>query len=448
MLKAHDRIRLVKTHRLAVMLFLSTVAIVMPINAASVTYEPDTPRLKASQLLPKKILKGTNHTVQEQVVNRGFMNHYRITSPFGELSAKSDIMVPVRVHEIAAIAELRKLSKTKVFAESVGSAVAKSAGTIGKAIDDPQGTVAGISAGVGRLFKRTARRTQDAYEKAKEVAEEEKEKQNKKQSGQVTEHSDTSDKVVEQGKKLGRRYLGVNSAFRKLAMDLKVDPYTTNVVLRDDLDSMAKVAAAGSFGTRLAMPSLPAALDHLAGVSNLVWTMNPLDLQLRNEESLRKMGVDDASIERFYENPHHTPTTQTFIVNAMARLAGVKGRPVLLRYASAVESPQEAEFTTRLVELMAQYHEVRGPIRQIVATERIPFAVASNGKGLVAGPVDYLSWTRTAADAVRDLTKAMKKHSAAAREVWVAGRVSERARKELGAMGWAVFDRAFTRLKR
>ncbi len=75
-------------------------------------YESSTPNLKASRLLAKDTLKGPNHTVQERVVNRGFMNHYRIMSPFGQFAAAGDAMVVKRVYEIAAIAELRRMSKT------------------------------------------------------------------------------------------------------------------------------------------------------------------------------------------------------------------------------------------------------------------------------------------------------------------------------------------------
>ena len=443
MLKARAKLRANGSRRLAATLFLSTVAVAMPVNAATPAYEPDTPKLKASQLLPKKTLKGANHTVQEQVVNRGFMNHYRITSPLGEFSATSDALVVKRIYEIAAIAELRKMSKSKVFAEAVGSAVAKPIGTIGKVVDDPEGTVAGISSGVGRLFKRTVRRTQDAVEKAKEVAEEEK----NKESGQATEQGDTSSKATEQGKKMARSYLGVNSAFRKLAMELKVDPYTDNPVLREELDSMSKVSAAGSFGTKLVMPSLPVGLDQLADVGNLVWTMNPLDLQLRNEESLRKIGADDGLIKRFYKNPHYTPTTHTRVVISLEHLAGVKGRPVIVRYASAMESPAEARFAARLVELLAEYHKTRARIGQIVETDRIPFAITIEGKGVVAAPVDYLFWTQTVSSAANDLLKAVKRRPPAP-EVWVEGRVSKRAQEGLELAGWKVFPRAFTQVER
>lgn len=443
MLKALENLRTNGSHRLAVMLFLSMVAIAIPGKAATPNYEPDAPKLKASQLLPKKTLKGTNHAVREQVVNRGFMNHYRITSPFGEFSAESDALVIRRAHEIAAIAELKKTSKTKVFAESISSVVTKPIGTIGKVVDNPKGTVAGVSAGVGRLFRRTVRRTQDAYEKAKEVAEAEK----NKQSGQVAEQDDTASKVTKQGKKMARGYLGVNSALRKLARELKVDPYTDNAVLREQLNSIAKVAATGSFGTKLVMPSLPVGLDQLADVSNLVWTLNPLDLQLRNEKGLKKMGANDGLIKRFYKNPHYTPTAQTRIVIALEQLAGVTGRPVIVRYASAMESPEEARFAARLVELLAKYHKTRAPISQIVETDRIPFAITKKGKGVVAAPVDYLFWTQAAAGTAKVLFKAMKRHTSAP-EVWVQGRVSTRAQTGLKAMGWTVFGQAFAQVKR
>ncbi len=443
MLGIDKKLLIDERRRCAVMVLLYTVVSSLSISstqAASSSYEPDAPTLKASQLVPKTTLKGPNHTVQEKVVNRGFMNHYRITSPFGEFSAAGDTRLIVRVQEISAIAKLREMSKTQVFAEAAGDAVGKTVGAFGRVIDDPKGTAQGISAGVGRLFNRTKRRTQDAYGTAKDASKAEKQGE---QGGQAS----TSSQVTEGGKQLGRQYLGVDSAFRKLAMDLKVDPYTDNSMLRAEMDSLAKVAAAGSFGTKLVTPSLPAGLDYLSDASELVWTMKPLDLQLLNEKSLQKLGVDPALIKRFYGNQHHTPTTHTRVVKALERLAGVRDRPVLVRYASAAESPEEAQFTTHMVEMLAEYHKTREPIDRIVETDRIPFVVSKKGTGVAAAPVDYLFWTQSAAGAAKDLFKAMKSHTSAP-AVWFEGRVSNPARKELRSMGWTVYDREFRLAKR
>ncbi len=424
----------------AVLCFLMSAVPLSSIQAAPAGFEPDAPTLKASSLVPKTTLKGPNHTVQEKVVNRGFMNHYRISSPFGEFSADGDTMLIVRVHEISAIAKLKQMSKTQVFAQAAGDAVGKTAGAIGRVIDDPKGTAQGISAGVGRLFHRTKRRSRDAYGTAKDAATEGKQDQ---PGGQ----GDTASQVTEGGKRLGRQYFGVDSALRNLARDLKVDPYTDNTVLRTEMDSMAKVAAAGSFGTKLVTPSLPAGLDYLDDASELVWTMKPLDLQLLNEKSLQNMGADPALIKRFYENRHHSPSTQTRVVKALERLAGVKGRPELVDYAAAAESLEEAQFTTHMVEMLAEYHKTRESIDRVVATDRIPFALTKKGTGVAAAPVDYLFWNQSAASAAKDLFEAMKRHTSAP-AVWIEGRVSNQARKELRAMGWTVYDREFKLAKR
>jgi len=36
------------------------------------------PKLRASDILPKKLLKSPNYQVDEQVVNDGFLNHYHV----------------------------------------------------------------------------------------------------------------------------------------------------------------------------------------------------------------------------------------------------------------------------------------------------------------------------------------------------------------------------------
>jgi hypothetical protein len=56
-----------------------------------------------------------------------------------------------------------------------------------------------------------------------------------------------------------------------------------------------------------------------------------------------------------------------------------------------------------------------------------------SGALVIAAPVDYVSWTERPAAYVQRPDLAGKAH-----QLWVAGRVSPRARQELTARGWAV----------
>ena len=211
-------------------------------TAMSASYDPDTYRFKAADLLPAKTLKGPNHTVQETVENKDFINHYRIGSPFGEFPVSGDARVAITVQEINAIAELKKMSKAGVFAESAGEAAQKPIQAAKGLVEQPRETLQGIPEGVGRLFARTKDTIKDVAAKSQQAA--------------GGEGGSTSDAAVDAGADLAKSYFGVNSAQRKLARDLKVDPYSTNEVLQAEIAGLAKYAAAGSFGTKLVMPSM------------------------------------------------------------------------------------------------------------------------------------------------------------------------------------------------
>ncbi|MDH3638080.1 MAG: hypothetical protein OES09_06395 [Gammaproteobacteria bacterium] len=417
------------------------------VPSARADTEPDTINLRVSQFLSKEQINGPNYTVNDRVVNQGFTNIYRVTSPFGEFDVIGDPQVAVRAQEINAIAKLREMSKVGVVAKSAGEAATTTVKTVGRVVNDPGGTLSGIPSGVGRLFKRTVRKTQDVYEKAKEAADDESQEKSNVDDGTDEKANDDADKneAVDEGKKLAKRYLGVNSSVRKLARDLQVDPYTDNQVLRVELESMAKYAAAGSFGTKLIMPGFGSAVGHLADVGDLVYKTDPLDLRLRNEKALRDMGVSEDLVETFFENKHHTLTTLTRVIVSLEQLNGVNSRPVLVDYASQVQSPAEARFYARLGELFVALHRGRGKLVEIVATERIPFAVTEDGRALLATPVDYLRWTNAVAEAAEYIDKASGKR-ASKTEVWLEGSLSPVAHKKLGAFRWQVFDRAFDRL--
>lgn len=420
----------------------STFAAVMLINgvcalaASAATFEPEVRKFRAADLQPARLLKGPNHQIQPEVVNKGYLNNYRISTPFGDFSAFSDSQVPILVQEINAIAELKKMSKSEVFAESAVDAAKKPIAAAQTLVEKPVETVKGIPAGVGRLFARTKDRLEEVSEKAQKA---------EKADG---ESGSSADAVVAAGSDLAKSYFGVGSAQRKLARELKVDPYSTNKVLQQELGSMAKYAAAGSFGTKLILPSLPGQ-GLVKNVTDLVWNLSARDLRLRNEKSLLAMGADEAVVKRFIDNPYLTPTDQTRFVVALETLAGTRGREVPLERLAAIQTRAEALAQVRLVEMLVGYHKKRTKIAAIVDSGRnLPLAVSTKGAAIIAVPIDYLGWSEGTATAVKEFGELAGKHAAGGpRQVWLEGRASEQFRNELNKAGWQMTDLALQRLR-
>ncbi|MGI9316362.1 MAG: hypothetical protein ACR2QW_03420, partial [bacterium] len=53
-------------------------------------FESEQLTLSASRLLGANALKGEHYRINEKVTNKGFMNHYSVSSDFGKFDAGSD----------------------------------------------------------------------------------------------------------------------------------------------------------------------------------------------------------------------------------------------------------------------------------------------------------------------------------------------------------------------
>ena len=157
------------------------------------------------------------------------------------------------------------------------------------------------------------------------------------------------------------------------------------------------------------------------------------------------MGISDRWVRRLMENEHHTLTTQTRVVSSLQRLKGAKGRKILVEYAARVDSSGDALYYTRMIELLAMYHHQRGAFETIQATKHIPFGLTRRKRAVAMLPLDQFRWTRSGAGIARYMNREMSRHPVHL-EFWVNGRVTPRARIELGRSGWAVFDQAGQRL--
>src|SRR6266478_607274 len=87
-------------------------------GAATPDFE-ELPELKASEILKPEILKGPYHTVREPVPTSAGMNQFVIDSDFGVFDADGNEMLLRRVKEVYAIAQLKDVSRTDQFKQSL-----------------------------------------------------------------------------------------------------------------------------------------------------------------------------------------------------------------------------------------------------------------------------------------------------------------------------------------
>ena len=383
----------------------------------------ELPELKASEILKPEFLKGQYHTVQESVPTSSGMNRFTIDSQFGAFEAEGNEMLVRRVGEIDAIARLKDISRTDVYKQALAKAAKGPYESAKNIIRDPVNSIENVPKGVMKFMK-------GAGEKVKSIGK--KEKSSDKSEGSQLE-----------------QMIGYSNAKRKVAVSLGVDPYTTNSVLRKELDGIAWATFAG--GATFSVATLP--VGGAAGVgltmtgvsssmNQLLVEKSPEDLKAYNRQSLIAMGASGSEADRLLGNPAYTPTQQTAFVLNMKSLDGVANRKAFIRLAGMNSSADaDAIFCVQTAAMLGKLHQ-EIPLARIETIGDFPIAVAKDGTTVVALPWDYAAWTSGAAD----FSQAAQKFAGQAprnKKVVVAlsGQTSERLRHELETRGIQLQDR-------
>ena len=265
--------------------------------------EFDTHRVVlATKELPKKLLSGSNHKIVEKVVTyNGFTNHFIIHTNFGRFKAIGNGMVPIRVHEINAIAELHKMKNSAAFVSGVKESGGTLLDTTKNLIFHPVDTVSGFPSGIYNIFADTG-----------EVI------------GQAVRGEAT---IAEASKKGGEAIAGFSRNKREMAFALGVNRYSNNKVLQEYMNSVSWAKTGGTavidFG-KMAV-SGPAGIAMTAVGSSRVLNRMMRDnstpgLRRINKEALGGLDIKGTDINRFLANQKLTPRHQTAITKSLVSL--------------------------------------------------------------------------------------------------------------------------------
>ena len=392
---------------------------------AQETYEAP-PVFKASELLPKDLLRGPNHSVDDRVVNDGYMNHYTIQSRFGTFKADSDAELRIRVHEIRAIAAMDKVRGTEEFGKSMKEAGANMLRTAKDVVANPAETLSGAVSGVGKMFERAGENLFGSSAK-----------------------SETEDSRWKQA-------IGFSKTKREYAAQYGVDVYSSNEVLQQYLDDIAWAGYAGGLSVGIAlMPvggAAGTALTALGGtkISNdALKTTAPADLRIRNQKKLEAMGVDASVIELFMSNAVFSLTHQTLLVDALSEMKGVADRGRFVHLAVLTDKEDVAFFRQRQAQMYAGYHKSIAPIERFVPVGQLAAAHTRNGAVVFAVPLDHLAWTKNMARTIDGAHQVVAgKQGVKEKQLWLGGTVSPTARKAIETRGWKVHEKTAGKLIR
>jgi hypothetical protein len=380
----------------------------------------ELPELKAREILQPQFVKGPHFTVRESVPTSSGMNQFVIDSEYGVFEADGNEMLMRRVKEVGAIAQLKEISRTDQFKDSLAAAARGPINGAKNLVTDPANTISNVPKGVMKFMGR-------AGESLKKV-------------GKKSEGKDPQGNQAEQ-------LIGYSNAKRKTAIKLGVDPYSTNSVLQKELDGIAWASFAGGFAFTAATLPIGGGVGMALSVTktsnsleNMLSEKSPSDLKILNRQALTAMGASQSDSERLLTNNSFSPTTATAFVLNLQSLKGVANRGAFVHSAAEKSSSEpDALFCVLTSALMAKVHAEK-PLARIVMLGDFPVCVAQDGTVVLALQWDYAAWTSAAAAFTSQIQELAQKSGDKGVLVALSGDASPRLKQELEARHFTVRD--------
>src|SRR6516165_5624115 len=211
------------------------------VRRAEAVFE-ELPELQASEILKPEFLKGPHFAVREPVPTSAGMNQFTIDSDFGVFEADGNEMLLQRLKEIDAIARLQDVSRTDEFKKSLVAAAKSPLNSAKNIARDPAQAISNVPKGVMKFLGR-------AKETVKNVG----------KGGGENENDGSRMKDA----------IGYSDKKRKIALQMGIDPYSTNTVLQKELDDVAWASWAGGFAFNVATFPISGPMGAALAVTNL-----------------------------------------------------------------------------------------------------------------------------------------------------------------------------------
>ncbi|MCH7833357.1 MAG: hypothetical protein IIC55_10875 [Proteobacteria bacterium] len=383
------------------------------------------PAFNAADVLGPGRVRGTHYTIDPRAQNDGFMNRYKVTSPFGTMEAYGDAMVMERAREMDAIAAIRKIKKTDAYMKGLENAIVSPFEASKEAITKPIQTL-------GNLADRTKQLVSDVFSAIKNLG---------KDSGREEDSS------------LLKDLIGYNKTKRKLAFELGVDPYSSNRFLQQELGDLAWAGFAGNATIDLAISAATAggvgvaisAVEMATASESLLREQSPTSLTNINTQHLAAMGIEGEEADAFLFHAQFSVRHQTLLVHGLAAMENVAGRADYVRLANSAKNENEALFFQRTARNHGRLPSAgaeggahgrqrrRGVLRGCRRQDDPAGACRLRGVDAEVGPDD------------RGLSRRRAVPGARSPALWITGTVSPRTRNHLAAQGIAIEERVFPR---
>lgn len=369
------------------------------------------PELSAGSLLGEGI-KGPNWTVGETVRSDGFVRLYAVETPYGNFQVNGQHRMNERLQELRALNALEQMSKAEVFVDAVGNAGMAPVRFGRDLVLDPVETTGNLVSGIANMFDKAV--------------------------SEVEQRSASRDDFVES-------VIGVKKAMRELAFALKVDPYTDFTPLRDGLEDVARVMAAGDISVSAAISVIPggagvavSASSTASNLANPVRDKSSAEIADLVSSKLKKLSVAKDSIDAFVENHAYSPGDQYAIAEALSALKA-EDSTVFVKAAAKAESADVAKFHRYRAEFLAKHTTKLGNLKSFVDIAEFALNRDAAGNVVAAFPFDGLEWTDAVARSLTNITVEVATSGATKAPVFATtGKISAYAAAELKNRGWRI----------
>ncbi len=431
-------------------LTLGILALSQPAVIVAQEYE-QAPILSAKEMLPKKLLKTDYYSIDERVVNDGYLNIYQIRSSYGDDTAVGRAVLDIKLNELRALHDLNDYSSSKVVYEAAKKngkqallAPVHVAEALVDVVTNPMkvvDTAKSIPDGVLSMFSWASKQVGKGIDAAQSYMSSDSSSEG---SGQQSSKEGLASKGVGAATNAGLNYIHYNSAERELLQKLSIDQFSDNVLLQKEVQRVAGIETAVSIAFKF-VPGFNLGLIGSAArwykrAEELGLYKEPEEIVDMNRKRLLELGVEKEAANKFINNGAMRPSLQALILDNLLKLKGVHNRQGFVILATQAKKLEVALFFASASEMLSELHQ-ETPFERLVVSLHLPGAITAAGHVVVPLPVDYLPWTKDISGIFHDYKKVVaSEHKVKSGEVVTTGRSSPMAKRELGKLGVVVVE--------
>ena len=379
---------------------------------------------RASEILPAPLLSGPHHRVREYAEADGYLIHFTVDSDYGVYQCSGLSELRRRISEIEAIAELVSVSKSDLFAEGLRKSVESPVNAVKNIADDPGAALKQVPHSVGHFFSKVGSGIGNAARKA----------------GDKTQNESPSPPSGGLGRGVGKPIKGVagfDKAKLECARQLGIDPYTDNARLQEEMEKVAWTFFAGGLPLKIGVSLASAGASRAVGAAEFVglpedlYELTSSELDFRDRNSLKSMGVTVEKIDALFANPSLPRSVRHSMINMLVD-CDAPGRTEIVGQILACDSAWRAHFLDDALKLLRWRHR-QSPYRGWTVHGHLAVGLTSDGAVEVPAPIDFVIWTPEVADfATRDDLGSFQ------RRLILQGNLSAETSNQLSANGWEV----------